>query len=609
MINQHLLSKCYEECFQYYEVVCFKTYPYEYQIILLKLAFFYKVNKELLMQVFGYKEKDSLRILNDLTESYGALIFRGENEYIIEDFLRCFLQKRQTAYLGVGELQPLYDAAFEYFCDKEEWFEAIRYADLNNDKQGMVKCLHAVCENNVLYAGYAELEPYMRNIPQNYIVNDPLLIYAFAYMEAICANKRESLAYMKLAEKRLLELQENTEEYEKFKHVYGLMKIGLPFQKPEDLEEQLKVMEGQPENSQHKLSISGGIPSVLHGGRDFSIYMNCDVTAAHEICKRLSNVLQEDYFGFEETALGELFYEKGDLQEAITWLGKGAGKAVKGGETAFVANMILVKIMYHRNQPEQAAQILKGLERMVEQNGNTYFRKNMDAYLVYISMLTGQSEPVREWMEYRAPREYDLFVILDRYCYFIKIYAYIMLDQIESAQLMIHRMLEYTKAYHRTYDEMNMRIMEMIVCYRRGDDSWQSRLDNILAETEKYGLVRIYANKGNLIYPLLKKYEDRNKNGKGQVDAKYYEKIMEQTKRETLLYPNFLKQKRDYEELSVQEMDVLRLLCQGMKNAEIAKELYVSENTVKYHLKKIYQKLEAGSRSEAISRAREWEII
>lgn len=609
MINQRLLSKCYEECFQYYEVVCFKTYPYEYQLVLLKLAFFYKINKELLMQVLGYSEKDSLRILSDLTESYGALIFHGEEEYEIEDFLRLFLQKRQTAYLGVGELSSLYSTAFEYYCKKAEWLEAIRYADLNNDKRGMVKCLHAVCENNVLYAGYVEQEPYMRNIPQSYIVNDPLLIYAFAYMEAICANKKEAQYYVKLTEKYLAELPEDTEEYRQIMKLYGLMKIGLPFQRPEDLGEQLRLMEGQPECSKYKLSISGGIPSVLHGGRDFCVYMNSDLTTAHEICKKLSGVLQEDFIGFEETVLGERAYEKGDLQEAFSWLSKGAGKAVKGGETAFVANMLLVKILYHRNQPEQAAHILQGLERTLEQSNNTYSRKNLDAFNVYTSMLTGQTEPAREWLEYRAPREYELFVILDRYCYLIKIYAYIMLDQIESAQLILHRMLEYTKEYHRTYDELNMRILEMIICYRQGDSSWKSRLSDILSETEVYGMVRIFADKGNLIYPVLKKYEETEQCKKSPVSAEYYEKIVEQTKKEALLYPNFLVQQKEYEELSTQEADILRLLCQGMRNAEIAETLFLSENTIKYHLKKIYQKLEVSSRSEAISRAREWELI
>jgi len=61
--------------------------------------------------------------------------------------------------------------------------------------------------------------------------------------------------------------------------------------------------------------------------------------------------------------------------------------------------------------------------------------------------------------------------------------------------------------------------------------------------------------------------------------------------------------------LSEQETEVLGMLCQGKKNADIAGELFLSENTVKYHLKKIYQKLQVGSRSEAIARARELELV
>ena len=130
----------------------------------------------------------------------------------------------------------------------------------------------------------------------------------------------------------------------------------------------------------------------------------------------------------------------------------------------------------------------------------------------------------------------------------------------------------------------------------------------MLAETETYEMVRIYADKGSLIYPILKKFEESKKNA-DKADTDYYKKIMEQTKKEALLYPNFLTQQKEHEELSTQEMDVLRLLCQGMKNADIANELFLSENTVKYHLKKVYQKLQAGSRSEAIARARELNLV
>lgn len=609
MMNQRLLSKCYEECFQYYEVVCFKTYPYEYQIILLKLAFFHKVNKELLVQVFGYSEKESLRILHELSEAFGALIFCGEDEYQIEDFLRLFLQKRQTAYLGVGEMNSLYSAAFDYYCEKGEWLEAIKYADLNGDKQGMVKCLHAACENNVLYAGYSEMEAYMRSIPQSYISNDPVLYYAYAYMEALCGNKEGAEYYEQQIEKYLKELSEETEEYRKFKLIYGLMQIGLPYKSAEELENQLKLLETQTDPPKYKLSISGGLPSVLHGGRDFCIYMKRDQESVHEICKRLSFVLQENYDGFEETGLGEIAYEKGDFQTAVTWLSKGAGKAVKGGETAFAANMLLVKIMYHRNQPEQAVHIIKSLDKTLEKMNNTYSRKNLDAFNIYMNMQMGQVEPVKDWVEHRAPSEYDYFDALDRYCYQVKIYAYIMLDKMESALLILHRILEYSREYNRIYDELNMRILEMIIGYRHGDTAWPRKLKELLAETEGYGMVRIYADNGSLIYPILKQYEEMNKNRNRQVDSEYYIKILEQTKKEALLYPNFLVQPKELEKLSEQETDVLRLLCLGMRNAEIADKLYLSENTVKYHLKKVYQKLQVSSRSEAIAKARKWELI
>jgi len=58
------------------------------------------------------------------------------------------------------------------------------------------------------------------------------------------------------------------------------------------------------------------------------------------------------------------------------------------------------------------------------------------------------------------------------------------------------------------------------------------------------------------------------------------------------------------ESLTERERDVLRLLPSRLTLGEIAKELYVSVNTLKFHLRVIYRKLEVNSREEAAAIAR-----
>lgn len=63
------------------------------------------------------------------------------------------------------------------------------------------------------------------------------------------------------------------------------------------------------------------------------------------------------------------------------------------------------------------------------------------------------------------------------------------------------------------------------------------------------------------------------------------------------------KAQRRSDNLSEREQEVYRLLCEGKNYREIADELFVSQNTVRFHLKNIYKKLGVKSRHEAMARA------
>jgi DNA-binding CsgD family transcriptional regulator len=57
--------------------------------------------------------------------------------------------------------------------------------------------------------------------------------------------------------------------------------------------------------------------------------------------------------------------------------------------------------------------------------------------------------------------------------------------------------------------------------------------------------------------------------------------------------------------ISGREFEVLELLAAGRSNKEIAAALTLSPNTVKTHIARLYEKLDARRRTEAVSRARE----
>ena len=61
--------------------------------------------------------------------------------------------------------------------------------------------------------------------------------------------------------------------------------------------------------------------------------------------------------------------------------------------------------------------------------------------------------------------------------------------------------------------------------------------------------------------------------------------------------------------ITPRELQILELIAAGMSNREIAEKLFVSENTVKTHSSRLFDKLDARRRTQAVQRAKEAGLI
>ena len=67
------------------------------------------------------------------------------------------------------------------------------------------------------------------------------------------------------------------------------------------------------------------------------------------------------------------------------------------------------------------------------------------------------------------------------------------------------------------------------------------------------------------------------------------------------LMPAFLSGKEQTDMLSRREREILQLLANGLSNADVAKQLFISQETVKSHVRHILTKLEADTRTQAVA--------
>ncbi len=143
-------------------------------------------------------------------------------------------------------------------------------------------------------------------------------------------------------------------------------------------------------------------------------------------------------------------------------------------------------------------------------------------------------------------------------------------------------------------------------------DAAVDALKRALELAEPEGYVRLFVDEGEPMLALLQSLNASLENGKmknyaGNLLAVFGIRDVEPTQ----LHPSreAFSPHPLTEPLSERELEVLRLLAEGLSNRDIARRIVVSPGTVKRHIHNIYGKLDTHNRLQTVERARQWRLL
>ena len=180
-------------------------------------------------------------------------------------------------------------------------------------------------------------------------------------------------------------------------------------------------------------------------------------------------------------------------------------------------------------------------------------------------------------------------------------------DSISKVMGLLERLLKAAEEGGRMGSAIEILILQALAYHAQGDLSTALLpLHHALALAEPEGYVRIFVDEGSPMDQLLRETASHG------IMPDYPGKLLaafEAENRKSEDKPGLPSAESLIDPLSQRELKILQLISQGLSNREIGERLFLALDTIKGHNRKIFDKLQVQSRTEAIARARELGLL
>ncbi len=182
--------------------------------------------------------------------------------------------------------------------------------------------------------------------------------------------------------------------------------------------------------------------------------------------------------------------------------------------------------------------------------------------------------------------------------------------QADAALRSIERELGRMASANRQWRRVRLQILKAAALHTGGDlEAALRHLRELLVHAQREHFIRSFVDEGRLVLSMVRNIRERQQTlpaGSTVLAHEYLDEILaaagEAVASEGAIAAGGTR-------LSEREAEILRMAAHGLANKAIADQMYLSENTVKWHLRRIYEKLGAKNRTGAIAAARRASIL
>jgi LuxR family transcriptional regulator, maltose regulon positive regulatory protein len=309
---------------------------------------------------------------------------------------------------------------------------------------------------------------------------------------------------------------------------------------------------------------------------------------------------------------GALLYERDDLDGAERALEKGIGMAeLTGNVTDLVWGYVTLSRAKRAQRDERGAlEMARKAERVARDYGAGLEIATAAVWMMRLCLMRGdlaEAATLEQKLAANAEGAADAARVLDRMASARLLYAQ---RRYREALLMLDEPREAAEANGRTRDLVEILPLRALALWASNERGRAvDTMAEALALAAQEGYVRTLLDEGQPMSALLSEVlEIRQREGLAPpIPAHYLRRLLAALERDATGTKSAAAGLA--EPLTEREMEVLRLLASGKSNRRISSELFVSVGTVKTHVNHLYRKLGAHSRTQAVARARNLDLI